>query len=90
MHRIALLLAALTVGCDVKLQDGTIVERGQRVAVRIMCPGSPAMDGWYENAPAPKGPGLTDSEGRQIANSSRCAWLVTGSKTPNVAAKATP
>jgi hypothetical protein len=72
---IALLLVALVAGCDVKLEDGTTIAQGERLAVRIMCPGQPEARGWYENAPMPKGAGLTDGEGRRIGFSSRCVWV---------------
>ena len=76
MHRIAMLLAALVAGCSVKLEDGTDLAQGKRIAVRIMCPGQPEMRGWYENAPMPKGPGLTDSEGRRIVGARQlCVWV---------------
>lgn len=70
-----LVLAALA-GCGMKLEDGTILEHGQRIQVRIMCPGGAEFLGWYHNGhPASRGAGLTDAEGRRIGNANRCAWV---------------
>lgn len=69
----AIALAALA-GCEVRLSSGTTIRPGERVPVKVMCPGVEPFAGWIDHA----GGHLTDGSSRPIGNSRQCAYIETG------------
>jgi hypothetical protein len=70
------MLAALTVAmtaCSVKTENNEVVAYGDRIAVRIMCPGLQEFSGYYANTKGQTG--LTDSHGRAIGSVRNCVWV---------------
>lgn len=74
MSRILLIAALMAMaGCEIRIETGATISPGERVPVRVMCPGGAAFDGWVDSRGR-----LLDADGQRVGNSKQCAYVETG------------